>query len=472
MLKRFFFAIVLIVALGTQAEAQQQQLIVRTESGLLGLNVIKSACLKAGCTVRQTLDGNVSQLFMVSVNETTTTSSGGLLGGLLGTVGNLLDVVLKLLSQPGIESVEPDLTLRLSGASRSGSEDPEVPAGLYDRTEVNYYGAPARRGYVMQPAVQIVGLDDARRAYNVTGKGVVAIIDTGVDPTHPALARVLLTGYDFTRNREGGSELGDVNQSTAAMLDGSGDAYANQSTAAMLDESKAAYVNQSTAAMLDQSTAAMLDSPEYAAFGHGTMVAGVVHLVAPTAKILPLKAFGADGSGRTSDILRAIYFASQNGADVINMSFSFTTYSAELDRAIKYAARRDIIMVSSTGNSGKRTVVYPAGLAEVVGVASTSNRDYRSTFSNYGSQIVWIAAPGEGIITTYPFGRYAASWGTSFSTPFAAGTGALLLQVKDLNEAQAARAMSNARWVGLEMGYGRLDVFRSVQYWRVLAGIF
>ena len=61
-----------------------------------------------------------------------------------------------------------------------------------------------------------------------------------------------------------------------------------------------------------------------------------------------------------------------------------------------------------------------------MGVASTNNSDQRSTFSNYGNKIVWVAAPGEGIVTTYPFGSYAAGWGTSFSSPLVSGTAALL----------------------------------------------
>jgi len=70
-------------------------------------------------------------------------------------------------------------------------------------------------------------------------------------------------------------------------------------------------VNQSTAAVLDPWSGANFSQPQYAAFGHGTMVAGIVHLVAPTARIMPLKAFRADGSGYLSDVLRAIYFATQ-----------------------------------------------------------------------------------------------------------------------------------------------------------------
>ena len=144
----------------------------------------------------------------------------------------------------------------------------------------------------------------------------VAIIDTGVDPSNPVLKNVLVAGYDFTRNVSGGSERADV------------------STSPDLSGAQSAQVNQSTVAVLDQSTVAVLDSSQYAAFGHGTMVAGIVHLVAPQAKIMPLKSFSSAGTGYDSDILRAVYYAVKNGAKVLNMSFSYTNSSQELANAI------------------------------------------------------------------------------------------------------------------------------------------
>ena len=65
-----------------------------------------------------------------------------------------------------------------------------------------------------------------------------------------------------------------------------------------------------------------------------------------------------------------------------------------------------------------------------MGAASTNDSDQRSTFSNYGNQVVWVAAPGEAIVTTYPFGFYAAGWGTSFSSPFVAGTASLVVNIR------------------------------------------
>ena len=108
-------------------------------------------------------------------------------------------------------------------------------------------------------------------------------------------------------------------------------------------------------------------------------------------------------------------------------------------------------------------IVYPAALKGVMGVASTSNSDQRSTFSNYGNPIVWVAAPGEGIVTTYPFGTYAAGWGTSFSAPFVSGTASLLLNVQpNCTPLQASMVLTQSQYVGPNMGYGRLDSFRAV----------
>jgi subtilisin family serine protease len=178
---------------------------------------------------------------------------------------------------------------------------------------------------------------------------------------------------------------------------------------------------------------------------------------------MPLKAFKADGTGYLSDILRAIYFAVQNGARVINMSFSFSTYSAETASAIKFATRNQVICVASAGNDGKDEIVYPAALADVMGVASTTNNDTLSTFSNYGEDLVWVAAPGEGIVTTYPFGTFGAGWGTSFSAPFVSGAAALLLSVSsNFNESSAERSLAHADWITPDLGNGRVDLYQAV----------
>src|SRR6202522_2263534 len=416
---------------------QGQGVIVRTTLGLQGL---QNVFLSNGCTVVSNLDGGANQLFLVRPAQ--------------GLVPQLLADVLRLVA--GILDAEPDQTLVIPPNENNQTTASTAPQGLWDTVPVNYYGNTVTDGYVNQPAAQIIHVAQAHNVFGVSGEGIVADIDTGVDPNHPALQGVLLPGYDFTRNQVGGSELTDVSLSAPPPC----------------ETCAAAYVNQHTAAMLDQHTAAMLDGSEYAALGHGTMVMGVIHLVAPTAKLLPLKSFSANGNGSLSNILAAIYYAVQNHASVINMSFDLTASSTELSNAINYANKNNVILAASSGNDGKQEIVYPAGLQNVMGVASTNNQDQRSTFSNYGNQIVWVAAPGERVITTYPFATYAAGWGTSFSSPMVAGTASLVVNMQPtFNETQAAWTAAHAKWIGLNMGNGRLDVYGTLSSLNPIQGL-
>jgi subtilisin family serine protease len=319
---------------------------------------------------------------------------------------------------------------------------------------VNYYGTVVWHGYAAQPAAQIIRLQDAQNGFGISGSGIVALIDTGVDPYHPVLQPVLLRGYDFTRNQPGASEWLDV----------TGTQNGNQNSQGQ----QPGYVQQSTAAVLDQSTAAVLDGSPYVAFGHGTMTSGLVHLVAPNAKILPLKAFSANGTGYLSNIVAALYYAVQNHANVVNMSFDLSSSSSSLNRAVSYANKAGVVLVAAAGNEDTSARVYPAAMnGYVVGVGSTTDWDKRSSFSNYGSADVWIAAPGEYVISTYPGGTYASESGTSFSSPLAAGTVALMLSAKQsgLNQSQAAGALANAQALTPDLNHGRLNVYQAVSAW-------
>jgi subtilisin family serine protease len=418
-----------------------QNVIVRTTLGSAGLQQI---CLVEGCTVIRGLDGNQSQLFLVA-------PANGLLSNVLVGVLNLVN---------GIVDAEVDQAVTIPSSPSDQAQAAAPPSGLWDNTPVSYYGTTVPNGYVNQPATGIIRLSQAQNAFNASGAGIIADIDTGVDPNHPALQGALLQGYDFTRNQPGGSEMTDVGASSDSSCDPSSDPCSS------------AYVNQHTVAMLDQHTAAMVDGTQYAAFGHGTMVAGILHLVAPTAKIMPLKSFHADGSATLSDILRAVYYATGYNVNVINMSFNLTSPSQELGTAINYASQQNVVCAASSGNDGAEEVVYPAGLQNVMGVASTDDSDQRSSFSNYGDRIVWAAAPGEAIVTTYPFGFYAAGWGTSFSSPFVAGTASLALNVLTVqNQMVGASAISHAKYIGPNMGNGRLDVYQALSALNPVLGL-
>lgn len=433
---KFAFVLALAVMTCTSASAAQNRYIVRTTGGLL--SVLKF-CGAAGCTVQGSLDGNVGQTYLV-------TSSQNLLANLLNGVVSLLETLL------GIQSVEADRSLSLPhiGPQQPGS-------GLSDTAPVNYYGSVVWHGYAAQPATYIIRLRDAQGGFGVAGKGIVATIDTGVDPNHPALVPVLLQGYDFTRNQPGASEWADV----AGLENGPVDQNSQ--------DQEPAVVQQSTAAVLDQSTAAVLDGGPYVAFGHGTMTAGLIHLIAPKAKILPLKAFSSNGTANLSDIIAALYYAQQHGANVVNMSFDLSVPSAALSNAISQVNKAGVILVAAAGNENTSARVYPAALnANVVGVASTTDYDVRSSFSNYGSADVWIAAPGENIISTYPGSTYASSSGTSFSSPIVAGTVALCLDLKTgLSQSKAANALSHGRKLTPDLNNGRLDAYQTLMAWFV-----
>jgi subtilisin family serine protease len=446
MIRRLGFIAAVLLSLAVPARAQNR-IIVRTTLGLgaQGLQqALQPLCLlQPICTV-VSLGDQSNQVFLVTTS---------------------LDILtlVKALPVTVIVDAEIDQVISLIGG-------PNLVAALSapDSSPTSYHGSTVWYGYANQPAASIVRVSTAQSQFNVLGSGIVADIDTGVDPNHPALVGVLQPGHDFVNNKPGASELNDLSPTD----------FPSPPTACSPPACKAAQVNQSSAAFLDQSSAAFLDTnPKYAAFGHGTMVMGIIHLVAPTAKLLPLKAFGPDGTGFLSNILQAIYYAVGNGANAINMSFDFPTSSPELASALDYASQKALICAASAGNDGQKadpstpsSMVYPAALQNVVmGVASTGsvpgvNEDTRSSFSNYGNAIVWVAAPGEAIVTTYPFSTYAAGWGTSFSAPFVSGGAGLLLNKQaNTNESQAAAAIANAVPVGPDMGNGRLDLVQALQ---------
>jgi hypothetical protein len=445
MKRKLWLVGVLVALLWATPAMADNRIIVRTTLGLQGLQQI---CLAHNCTVVATaLDGTLGQVFVL----TTTLDPAVLLP------------ILQAL--PGIVDAEVDQLLNLVGGLNVVTT---TPAGLTDTSPVNYFGATVWNGYANQPAASVVNLPAAQNSLTATGRhpgsGIVADIDTGVDPNHPALAGVLLPGYDFTRNQVGGSEITDLNPTDFSTY-----------PPPPCPTCAPAKVNQSTVAVVDQSTVAVVDgNSKYAAFGHGTMVLGVIHLVAPTVQLLPLKAFHSDGTGSLSDILRAIYYGVQNNANAINMSFDFKTPSPELAKALDYASQLGVICAASAGNdaqAGPPNLVYPAALqSDVMGVASvgstTLTMNTRSSFSNFGSGIVWVAAPGEAIVTTYPFSTYAAGWGTSFSAPFVSGAAALLRTLNtSINESVAATAVAHAVPLNatIGLGNGRLDVNAALQ---------
>jgi len=441
-MRKFLQLLLVCLALGLPLTAQTSYILTASPSN------VQSVINQHGLTVVKELYDGTNCVMLVSSVSTDVAGTETEVESDLRVVG----------FEPEQRAVLPELTgLTQPTLTQSTTSILDTLPG---RTLVPFFGSIVPSNYSTQTATNIIRLGDARAATKLTGSGTVAVIDTGADLTHPALSGALVTGYDFTRDILGASELADLDPAVAAQL--------QQSTTSILDaqnllvlNSATAILNQSTTSILDQSTTSILDS-SLAEFGHGTMTAGIVHLVAPTAKIMPLKAFRADGSSNLSYIIRAIYYAADHGANVVSMSFSMGQSSPGLQAAIQYALSKNVATIASSGNDGLKTLVYPASYGGVQGIGSSTNTDLRSSFSNYGSGVVTFAAPGEGVITTYPGGNYAAGWGTSFSTPMFAGAAALVLQARPTSKpGDITNSLSKTKQIS-DMGYGRIDLYQSL----------
>ena len=349
-----------------------------------------------------------------------------------------------------------------------------------------YHGSLVPAQYVDQPVVGQIHAGASALRYASGRHVVVALIDNGLDPTNPVLTQTWTgeKGWNFYDNSPDWSAYADLADGPqgrgsqislgGAVLDGGSGStpstpcsvefnnqgsHLDQSTASVLNggQSTASVLNgeQSTASVLNggQSTASVLNDAESQTqalaavnallacdpdFGHGTSVAGLIHLVAPDAKILPIKAFGPGGTATAAAIYQSITYAIDQHVQVINMSFSATASTPAIEAAIREAVHDSIVVVAAAGNSASDAAVFPASLPGVMGVGAvdgTQGQFPLAWFSNFDpgpGQIVdaGVAAPGVSLFTTYPGGGqiWATVSGTSFSTPLVAGAAALLAQ--------------------------------------------
>ena len=181
------------------------------------------------------------------------------------------------------------------------------------------------------------------------------------------------------------------------------------------------------------------DSIAEDANGHGTHVAGTIAAakdghgitgVAHDATIMPIRVLDKNGAGYLSDVIRGIRWATNNGADVINLSLGGSGYSQAMADAIRHASRRGTVVVMAAGNAGGASPEYPAAHAIEHGIAvGAIRRDGRiAGFSNRaGSQpLDYVTAPGVDITSTLPGNRYGRYSGTSMAAPHVAGVAGLL----------------------------------------------
>ncbi len=242
---------------------------------------------------------------------------------------------------------------------------------------MQYTSVPTDPRFHEQWAMNIIGAPQAWAELPVDAETVIiAVIDSGVCLDHPDLAGRLVPGYDFVED----------------------------------------------------------DTVPQDEYGHGCGVAGIIAAnmndafgiagVAPNAQIMPLRVLDANGLGGYSEISRAIIYAVDHGADIINLSLAGPRFSQVMADAVDYAAQNGVWVIAAAGNSGTDVVYYPAGFESVIAVGSVDPTLTRSSFSNYGAHVE-INAPGRDILTTNIAGGHSLNSGTSFAAPMVSGVAAM-----------------------------------------------
>lgn len=396
--------------------------------------------------------------------------TGGLIGGVLGIVsalggGTLLDQVpgtnIYLLNLPNLPIVTPLLQSILGIVFIEPDERVTAPAGGKEGL-LTIPTQTAWGWYETQP--ELVRINAVSAHAYAQGKGVVvADLNSLVDYSHPALVGHLTGGYDFVTARAGYQST--LDQSSSSFLDQSSSGFLDQSSSSFLDQSSSSFLDQNYASFVPLSQITSTDANP--AYGHGTLCAGVIAAVAPGSMIMPLRVFDSNGQTDVFSVTKAIYYAVNNGAKVINMSFGFSQSYNSIKTALNFAASHGVVVIASAGNNNTATPQFPASASGVIGVASVNNSDVKAPFSDFGTT-VYVDAPGVNIISAYPGDRYAIISGTSFSAPMVAAEAALIMSEKTVNvktligSAVVNISTQNPSYPG-ELGHGRINILNAVK---------
>ncbi|MBI1296511.1 S8 family serine peptidase [bacterium] len=328
-------------------------------------------------------------------------------------IGEETAIAARLVASPLVQMAEPDYIYH-------SMKEPNDP--LYSRYQWN---------------LRHIGVDVAW-SYTTGGSDVtVAILDTGVDLTHPDLLQNLVPGYDFVNN--------DANP---------GD-----------DEGHGTHVASIVAAGGD----------------NGMGIAGISWQT----KIMPVKVLDNRGRGSASGIAQGIVWATDHGADVINLSLGSAQYSETVNAAVQYATQMGVLVVAAAGNyyDAGNPIVYPAALNNVLAVAAVNDVDGHASYSSSGN-FVDLAAPGGDVVNeldpeirhwipgAYLRARglaYAGLVGTSQAAPHVAGIAALLLTVEPSLTVEQLVSLITGSAVDVHApgwdeysGYGRIDAARAL----------
>jgi thermitase len=313
-------------------------------------------------------------------------------------------VLAELRTDSGVVWAEPNYFANLpelNGTDQSSS-------GFVDQVSQAFLDGVSPSNYFGQYAVTLIKSKLAQPIAN-GGLGVtVAVVDTGVDTNHPVFHNVA-PGIDY------------LGSDTNPMEEGSGPGY-----------------------------------------GHGTMVAGIIALVAPQATIMPCRAFDSNGSAKMVDITASINWAVDHGANVLNLRFGVTNDSQLLSKTISNALNQGVVVIASAGNNNTSLPQYPAAYSGVLAVGASDQYDKKASFSNYGSY-VGVAAPGVSIYSSYPNNQWAWWSGTSFAAPLVSGEAALRLAHGGGSVVQTIKNTAVSCCSGL-LGRGQIDCLAAVNY--------
>lgn len=267
---------------------------------------------------------------------------------------------------------------------------------------------------------------------------IVAVVDTGVEYTHPDLKNNI-----WVNQREKSGSPGVDDDGNGYVDDVYGWDFANNRPNG-LDDNR-----------------------------HGTHVAGIIAAeknnigiigIAPKVKIMPVKFLDSRGYGSTEAAIKSIDYAVANGAQIISNSWGGGGRSELLDQAIQRAHAKGIIVVAAAGNESTNndsSPSYPAGYSGVISVASTDQSDSLSSFSNYGKNTVLIAAPGSNILSTVTNSGWGTLSGTSMATPQVSGALALALSVNRGVNSSTLKSVMCSSAVKIHLNYvkcGRINI--------------
>ncbi|MBW8888274.1 MAG: S8 family serine peptidase [Fibrobacteres bacterium] len=277
---------------------------------------------------------------------------------------------------------------------------------------------PNDPGFTDQPFLQTIHAQEAWDATTGSENVVVAVIDVGVDWTHPDLAANIW------------SNAGEID----------GDGIDNDGNGFIDDVRGWDFVDVSQSEVDPGEDFGPPDNDPMDFHSHGTHVSGIVAGcgnngvgitgVTWKTKIMPLRAGystqGGNGALTEDAIIGALHYAALNGADIINMSFGSPYYSQAEYEAIRFAYDGGCLLVAGAGNSSSPLKFYPADFNEVIAVAATGGTNFAAVFSNYGANVD-IAAPGVNVLSTIPNNGYRKESGTSMASPVVAGVAALVM---------------------------------------------